>query len=101
MSDFLALRVHAQHSQKMHLKLVFLVCYLIASFANESSSEFLELKDNKFYFKGQHIFLSGVNIGWHDYGNDFGNGKYEQTSKSILEDYIRQIHAAGGNSLSE
>jgi len=65
---------------------------------NGSSGQFLQVQGRTLSFNGQHVFLSGVNIAWNSYSFDFGNGQYA-SSGPILEQYIRDIRAAGGNSL--
>lgn len=52
-----------------------------------------------FYYNGQKVFLSGVNIAWNSYGYDFGNGAYESNSKATLETWLTQIANNGGNSI--
>lgn len=48
-------------------------------------------------YKGEKIFLNGVNLAWNNYGYDFGNGGYDGT----LENWVQDIGAAGGNSISK
>ena len=48
-------------------------------------------------YNGQKVFLSGANAAWNDYGNDFGNGHYT----GILETWMADIGASGGNSFSK
>jgi len=84
----------------MYFKLVFIVCYFIINLSNASAGEFLRIEGNHFYFGDQQIFLSGVNIAWKDYGNDFGNAGYTKQGP-VLEEWIREIKEAGGNTLSE
>lgn len=83
----------------MYFKLLLLVC-CIAINCYETVGEFLRIKENKFYYGDRHVFLSGVNIAWNNYGLDFGNGNYTNQGPQ-LEQWIRDISAAGGNSLSE
>lgn len=84
----------------MYFKLLLLVCYIFINLSNEISGEFLRIEENKFFYGQQQVFLSGVNIAWNDYGLDFGNGNYTNQGP-VLEQWIRDISAAGGNSLSE
>lgn len=84
----------------MLLKSLLLVCCIILSLSNVSFGEFLRLQGQRFFYGDKPVFLSGANIAWHNYGTDFGNGDYA-TSGPILEQWIRDISTAGGNSLSE
>nr|XP_045603070.1 mannan endo-1,4-beta-mannosidase-like [Procambarus clarkii] len=43
----------------------------------------------------EKVYLNGVNIAWNNYGNDFGNGVYDGT----LETWVQEIGSAGGNSI--
>jgi hypothetical protein len=47
------------------------------------------------------VFMSGMNLAWHQFGDDFGNGQYGCCTGSVLEDYLRRIRAEGGNSIRE
>lgn len=59
----------------------------------------LTVSGRDFYYNGQKVFLSGVNIAWNSYGYDFGNGQYAANSKSTLESWLTRIDANGGNSV--
>ncbi|KAI9559836.1 endo-beta-1 [Daphnia sinensis] len=59
----------------------------------------LTVSGRDFYYNGQKVFLSGVNIAWNSYGYDFGNGQYAANSKSTLESWLTSIDANGGNSV--
>lgn len=83
----------------MYFKLLFLICYFVSNLSN-GTGEFLRIEGKHFYYGEQQIFLSGVNIAWNDYGRDFGNGDYIKQGP-LLEQWIREIKEAGGNSLSE
>lgn len=53
------------------------------------------------YFKdkhGQRIFLSGANMAWNDYSNDFGNGGFER-GKHGFDQFLRDVRNAGGNTV--
>lgn len=82
----------------MKFKILLLVQCVALFLINGSSGQFLEVHGRNFQFNGQQVFLSGVNIAWNSYSFDFGNGQYAQNGP-ILEQWIREISAAGGNSL--
>ena len=44
------------------------------------------------------VFLSGANLAWIDYGNDFGNNQ-TQAKACALQEYIKNVSVAGGNSI--
>lgn len=47
---------------------------------------------------GTTVFLSGANLPWLDYGNDFGNVQTNGVACE-LQEYVRNISANGGNSV--
>ena len=49
----------------------------------------------------QQVFLSGMNLAWHNFGNDFGNGQYDCCTGAVLENYLAELSASGGNTLSK
>ena len=57
----------------------------------------LQVSGTNLMYNGQKVFLSGANAAWNNYGNDFGNGQYS----GILETWMSEINAAGGNSFSQ
>ena len=63
-----------------------------------NGQEYLAVENGEFRLNGEKIFQSGMNIAWNQYGADFGNGNYEYTGPQ-LEQYIRDISNAGGNSI--
>lgn len=63
-----------------------------------NNGEFLKIEGKDFFYGPSKVFLSGTNIAWNSYGYDFGNGNYAN-SGPILEQWIRDIAAAGGNIL--
>ncbi len=50
-------------------------------------------------FAGRQVHLSGPNLAWNRYAWDFGNNEYS-VSGPVLEQWVREISAAGGNFLS-
>ena len=58
----------------------------------------LSVSGTSLVFNGAPVFLSGANLAWIDYGDDFGNN---QTNGKLcaLRSYVRNVSAAGGNTL--
>lgn len=75
-----------------------LVVLILCCWASLSAGR-LTVSGRNFYYNGQKVFLSGVNIAWNSYGYDFGNGQYAANSKSTLESWLTQISNNGGNSV--
>jgi mannan endo-1,4-beta-mannosidase len=73
--------------------IIALVCVAIAN------GEFLRVSGSDLIYGNDRVFLSGPNIAWSCYGCDFGNNRYDWGSGAELENYVRQISAAGGNAL--
>lgn len=94
LSDFAAISAKISSDFEMILK-IFLLTFLL----KVASTQFLSVAGRQFMFGGQHVHLSGANIAWRSYGFDFGNGQYA-TNGPELENWIREIAGAGGNSLS-
>jgi hypothetical protein len=77
----------------MLLRLLFLaVC------VHYATSNFMTVQGRNFMFAGQHVHLSGPNLAWYRYAWDFGNNEYS-VSGPVLEQWVREISAAGGNCL--
>ena len=74
---------------------------LIALCITGSFAQYLEVSGLDLVYKGEKVFLSGMNIAWELFGYDFGNDQYERETGAILEGYLRDISAAGGNSIRE
>ncbi|XP_046463076.1 mannan endo-1,4-beta-mannosidase-like [Daphnia pulex] len=74
------------------------VALLLCCWASLSAGR-LTTSGTNFYYNGQKVFLSGVNIAWNSYGYDFGNGQYAANSKATLESWLTRIDANGGNSV--
>ncbi|XP_055895654.1 mannan endo-1,4-beta-mannosidase-like isoform X2 [Biomphalaria glabrata] len=58
----------------------------------------LVIDGNHFTYNGKRIFLSGGNLPWISYAHDFGDGQF-QSIKNQLEEQLKKLHEAGGNSL--
>jgi mannan endo-1,4-beta-mannosidase len=76
-----------------------IVVLLLVALGGANCQRFLSVQNGQLTLNGEKVFLSGMNIAWHYYGMDFGNGQYSCCTGSALEDYIRRIKAEGGNSL--
>jgi hypothetical protein len=51
---------------------------------------------NRLEINGQPLFISGMNIAWHNFARDVGDAAI---SGSSMANYIKQISGAGGNAL--
>ena len=49
---------------------------------------FLKVSGNDLTFKGEKVFLSGMNIAWFAYGYDFGNDHY---NCSTIPQYLNEL----------
>lgn len=77
----------------MLLKILFLaICVQYAA------SNYVSVQGRNFMFGGQQLHLSGPNLAWFRYAWDFGNNEYS-VSGPVLENWIREISASGGNFL--
>jgi len=70
--------------------LMLLISYVDASF--------LSVNGTSLSFDGKAVFLSGANMPWINYGNDFGNNQ-TNGHHCQLEQFVHNVSAAGGNSL--
>ena len=59
---------------------------------------FLKATASGFSYAGKDVFLSGANLAWINYGNDFGNDQ-SNAIKCKLESYVRNVSKSGGNSI--
>ena len=64
------------------------------------AQRFLGTEETDFVLNGEKVYLSGMNIAWHDFGMDFGEGRYDASTGAALEDYLKRISEAGSNSIS-
>lgn len=58
----------------------------------------LYVRDGRFHYRNQMIFLSGVNQAWVHYSQDFGNNNFKK-SKAEFYEILKKVQAAGGNSI--
>ena len=63
------------------------------------AQRFLARRGGELHLNGEKVFLSGMNIAWHNFGRDFGNNQYQCCTQRPLENYIDRIADNGGNSL--
>lgn len=77
------------------------ICLLAISLLATCQAAYLTTTGTSFYYNRQKIFLSGYNIAWYDFGNDFGTSKYFGGSdyKGKLVKYLDQVKNAGGNAV--
>merc|ERR1711892_803680 len=66
--------------------------------ANIKSGQFLSVEEDKFMYGGEHVYLSGTNAAWVQYGSDFGDDAWEHHGV-IWKEELAKIGAAGGNSV--
>jgi len=76
--------------------LVFLL--VLSAVSSHASSNFLGTNGTSLSFNGKDVFLSGANMPWINYGNDFGNNQ-SLGHRCQLESFVQNVSAAGGNSL--
>jgi len=82
---------------KISLALLFTASVLVQS---SLCADFLKTGGSNFYYRGEKVFLSGVNFAWRNYGYDFGNGQYWGNNKAgVFKDWISKVHAYGGNTV--
>lgn len=72
-----------------------LILILVA--VNETLS-YVTIKGKDLYYNNKKIYLSGVNIAWVDYNNDWGNGKYFE-HRQTMTNWLDQISQHGGNAV--
>lgn len=76
-----------------------LLVFLASVLATVHGQRFLSVSGTDFMLNDEKVYLSGMNIAWHDFGMDFGEGRYDASTGAYLEDYLRRIAEAGGNSI--
>eukprot|EP00656_Telonema_subtile_P051036 TRINITY_DN6766_c0_g1_i3.p1 TRINITY_DN6766_c0_g1~~TRINITY_DN6766_c0_g1_i3.p1 ORF type:complete len:287 (+),score=61.31 TRINITY_DN6766_c0_g1_i3:147-1007(+) len=77
----------------------FAVWVLLCLTSTATASSFLAVNGTALSFKGRSpIFLSGANLAWISYGNDFGNNQ-PASHISQLQASLRNVSDAGGNSM--
>nr|XP_045602791.1 mannan endo-1,4-beta-mannosidase-like [Procambarus clarkii] len=71
-----------------------LVLALLALLGSTTAKR-LQVSGTNLTYGDEVVFLSGSNIAWHNYGYDFGNGAYDGT----IATWVQEIADAGGNSI--
>ena len=66
--------------------------------AQDNSTVFLRVEESQFYLGDAEVFLSGANLPWLNYGNDFGNAQ-PNGKACALQDRVADLRASGGNSI--
>jgi hypothetical protein len=56
-------------------RMKFNVLILLPTLLAFSQAVKLTAKPDRLYYNSKKVFLSGVNIAWNSYGNDFGNNR--------------------------
>ncbi|XP_045603003.1 mannan endo-1,4-beta-mannosidase [Procambarus clarkii] len=67
---------------------------LLALLASTTAKR-LAVSGRDLIYGDEKVYLNGCNIAWHNYAYDFGNGVYDGT----LETWVQEIGSAGGNSI--
>jgi mannan endo-1,4-beta-mannosidase len=75
-------------------------CRVSSERAPEAQQEttYLRVEGSKFLFGNSEVYLSGANLPWISYGNDFGNAQPNGIA-CALQDYVSNVSASGGNSI--
>ena len=66
--------------------------------AQDNSTVFLRVEGSRLFLGGAEVFLSGANLPWLNYGNDFGNAQ-PNGKACALQDRVADLRASGGNSI--
>eukprot|EP00948_MAST-09A_sp_MAST-9A-sp1_P002901 g2901.t1 len=93
----------SSHNRWFHSVLFLLLFVTVLSAAgikthDTSSTKRITVKDSTLQFDGKQIFLSGANLPWVQYGDDFGNNQSTSVRQS-LENAVNTVASAGGNSI--
>ena len=62
------------------------------------STNFLRVEGSRLFLGDGEVFLSGANLPWLNYGNDFGNAQ-PNGKACALQDRVADLRASGGNSI--
>jgi mannan endo-1,4-beta-mannosidase len=77
------------------MKLLVVAIFLVVFSVSESAAR-LQVRGKDLVYNGQKVFLSGANLAWDNYGNDWGSGKYFN-HRSMYQGYFKEIADNGGN----
>ncbi|XP_052788311.1 mannan endo-1,4-beta-mannosidase-like [Mya arenaria] len=86
-----------KYAKRMYYVITALVVF-DSCYAREHTEAYLSVSGRNLTFRGEKVFLSGVNQAWYQYGNDFGNNAYAGSRPHLLHT-LDAVHANGGNSL--
>lgn len=76
------------------------ICIFLTTVSSSSGYNFVKVNKTTFTYRNKQLFLSGANLAWIDYGNDFGNNVYNTTTKYMLQKHVKAIsNNGGGNSI--
>ena len=64
----------------------------------QDSTVFLRVEGSQLVLGDDEVFLSGANLPWLNYGNDFGNAQ-PNGKACALQDRVADLRASGGNSI--
>ena len=78
--------------------LLLALCTLLAARAQDNSTVFLRVEGSRLFLGDAEVFLSGANLPWLNYGNDFGNAQ-PNGKACALQDRVADLRASGGNSI--
>ena len=70
----------------------------LAAAAQDNSTVFLRVEGSRLFLGDGEVFLSGANLPWLNYGNDFGNAQ-PNGKACALQDRVADLRASGGNSI--
>lgn len=77
---------------------VLLLSPTAAAHASAAAAARLAVSGSGFTLRGNPVFLSGANLAWLDYGNDFGN-KQSNGVACALQQAVRNVTDSGGNTI--
>ena len=63
-----------------------------------AETNFLRVEGSKLMLGDEEVYLSGANLPWINFGNDFGNAQ-PNGKKCSLQDSLTFIRESGGNSI--
>ena len=89
--------LHTGVSFRMLLNVLWLV--LVNTVVSVYGQTYLSRDGNILLLNGEKVFMNGMNIAWHNFGYDFGNNRYWESTKVPLENYLTRVSRNGGNSI--
>ena len=61
----------------------------------DAADHFLSVSNDSLLFNGAPAFLSGANLAWINYGNDFGNNQSHGHFCALREELVNTSRAGG------